>query len=142
MLEPKEIMHGTEAILRYIGAAMEQCYPSNSHSSGVIVTYPKNYPWPENCSTHSLDTSKFHFKWEWIMPVVIKINKTERFSIKISSLCAWVSDTEVPEFETQNTANTADNYEFLIEAVFSACWEAVELIEAENEPARKTLETC
>lgn len=59
-------------IAEFMGAIKEQWYPKAKQQTGIHYAYPPN-EFPDNEKYHSDNLLKYHSDWNWLMPVVTKI---------------------------------------------------------------------
>jgi hypothetical protein len=73
----EQIIEGNKRIAEFMGAVAEQWYPANKElapeMTGTHMVFPKDKEYPGNEKHHSVSCLKYHTSWEWLMPVVDKI---------------------------------------------------------------------
>jgi len=88
----QQIEEGNKLIAEFVGAKVTTPYPFNKDLG--YETYHFEYPadkdvptnYPENRRSHVIDGLKYHSSWDWLMPVVEKIeNLTMSGKEEISS---------------------------------------------------------
>ncbi len=74
----EQILEGTRAIAIFMGAKVEEPYSHYEGISGTMFYYEKNDS-PGMYRNLSISALKYHSSWDWLMPVCVKINRTNTF---------------------------------------------------------------
>lgn len=70
---PKDrIYYGNRIIAEYMGAEVHQAYSEMLSQSGEICTFSAEKA-PDIFKTHSISCLKYHKSWDWLMPVLVKM---------------------------------------------------------------------
>lgn len=84
-------------ICQFMGAEVTQWYIQSKiyNQDGRMAEYPKDSPYPDNQKYHSVTLLKYHSSWNWLMPVVEKI---ESFNLTVTVKKITFTHSAVCEF--------------------------------------------
>lgn len=70
-------------IAQFMGGVLLNVHNGSDNETGVLVDYVHKVNYPDNQRYHSLDHLPYNKSWDWLMPVVVKINLIDDYNYTV-----------------------------------------------------------
>lgn len=135
-MEQKEIIEGNKLIAEFMGGQYRKTenwiLPGTTLEQYLFDYFP--YEPTERCVAvveYGVKRLRYHLDWHWLMPVVEKINQSNKWDIIIYRSTVHVNDRMDMIIET-----TSEEYGSLLLAVFGAVLQFIQFYNALNNPSK------
>jgi len=110
-MEKKNIDKSNCLIAEFMGAKVIEKY-----SDHILLDFINKDLYPDDSRYHGSTLLKYHSSWDWLMPVVEKIEQDSR-----ANICIWIKDCWIEYYGVHDDPSTWDiKGKSKIEAVYKA----------------------
>lgn len=116
-MEDSKIIQGNKLIAEFMGVKMGEPYMWRIGSTVPLTE----------------EHLAYHESWDWLMPVVEKIETTEIHGLATASVCIEDTECEIKDYGTDSSSFAYEEGDTKIEAVWKACVAFIEWYNTQNQ---------